>query len=193
MAKRPDIDSTEAIKEALEATKKFGPTSPEARLAWDIVEEIDASDNTAAYESSSSTGAKGGQLTEADLALNAEYDAKVDDLKRLLAEQASKVGNLKKLAEEIRAVKLAKPSKVVNQVESDQMRDAIKAAREATEKFGAQSPQAALAWETVEEIASNDLTAATLGVMTEDECLVETIEACEAIEELQRVLNKVED
>ena len=38
-------DATSAIQEALEASKKYGATSPEARVAWDIVEEIDASDN----------------------------------------------------------------------------------------------------------------------------------------------------
>ena len=43
LAARPDASS--AIQEALEASKKFGPTSPEARVAWDIVEEMDASDN----------------------------------------------------------------------------------------------------------------------------------------------------
>jgi hypothetical protein len=31
------------VQEALEISKKFGETSPEARAAWDIVEELDAS------------------------------------------------------------------------------------------------------------------------------------------------------
>ena len=42
-AARPD--SSAAIQEALEASKKFGATSPEARVAWEIVEEMDSSDN----------------------------------------------------------------------------------------------------------------------------------------------------
>ena len=37
--------SKSAIQEALETSKKFGPTSKEARVAWDIVEELNASDN----------------------------------------------------------------------------------------------------------------------------------------------------
>jgi len=37
-------DATSAIQEALEASKKFGATSPEARLAWEAVEELDSSD-----------------------------------------------------------------------------------------------------------------------------------------------------
>jgi len=36
---------TDAIEAALEASKKYGPTSQEARVLWDIVEEMDASDN----------------------------------------------------------------------------------------------------------------------------------------------------
>lgn len=35
----------DAIKAAMEASKKHGPTSKEARVLWDIVEEMDASDN----------------------------------------------------------------------------------------------------------------------------------------------------
>ena len=36
-------DSSEAIKEAMAASEKYGASSPEARAAWDIVEEMDAS------------------------------------------------------------------------------------------------------------------------------------------------------
>jgi hypothetical protein len=38
-------DASEAIKAAMEASRTFGGTSSEARVAWDIVEEINASDN----------------------------------------------------------------------------------------------------------------------------------------------------
>ncbi len=37
--------SSSAIEAALAASKKFGPTSKEAAVLWDIVEEMDASDN----------------------------------------------------------------------------------------------------------------------------------------------------
>jgi hypothetical protein len=39
------VDSSNLVKEALEISKKFGASSPEARLAWEAVEEVDASDN----------------------------------------------------------------------------------------------------------------------------------------------------
>ena len=43
--RRQSMALFEAVKAALAATKEFGPTSKEAALAWDIVEEMDASDN----------------------------------------------------------------------------------------------------------------------------------------------------
>ena len=38
-------DSASLVEEALAASKKFGASSPEARLAWEAVEEVSASDN----------------------------------------------------------------------------------------------------------------------------------------------------
>jgi len=38
-------DTTEYVAAALEASKKYGATSKEARLAWEQVEEMDAADN----------------------------------------------------------------------------------------------------------------------------------------------------
>ena len=42
-------DSSDLVKQALEASKKFGASSPEARLAWEAVEEVDSSDNRYAF------------------------------------------------------------------------------------------------------------------------------------------------
>jgi hypothetical protein len=39
------VSTAEAITAAKEASAKFGPTSAEARVAWDIVEELSSSDN----------------------------------------------------------------------------------------------------------------------------------------------------
>lgn len=43
VSSRPD--ATELIKNAVAISQKFGKDSPEARLAWEVVEEVDASDN----------------------------------------------------------------------------------------------------------------------------------------------------
>ena len=39
------IKRTKALADAKEATEKFGATSPEARLAWELVEELAATDS----------------------------------------------------------------------------------------------------------------------------------------------------
>lgn len=38
-------DTSKQVEAALEASHEYGPTSPEARIAWEAVEEMDASDN----------------------------------------------------------------------------------------------------------------------------------------------------
>ena len=38
------VDSSEAITEALRLSEEFGASSKEARLAWEVVEEMDSSD-----------------------------------------------------------------------------------------------------------------------------------------------------
>ena len=40
------VDTSDAIAEAMKISKKYGPTSKEAALAWEAVEEMDASDNS---------------------------------------------------------------------------------------------------------------------------------------------------
>lgn len=35
-------DTSEAVEAAMEASEKYGKTSQEARLAWNVVEELDA-------------------------------------------------------------------------------------------------------------------------------------------------------
>ena len=40
------VENEEAIREAMRLSKEKGATSQEARVAWDIVEELNASDNS---------------------------------------------------------------------------------------------------------------------------------------------------
>ena len=40
------VDTSDAIQEAMKMSKKYGATSKEAALAWEAVEEMDASDNS---------------------------------------------------------------------------------------------------------------------------------------------------
>ena len=38
-------DTSEAVQAAMEASEKYGKTSPEARVAWNVVEELDAANS----------------------------------------------------------------------------------------------------------------------------------------------------
>lgn len=66
---------------------------------------------------------------------------------------------------------------------------ALENAKKITAELGITSSEAKLAWEDVEEIASSSTAAATKKALDLDECEVEKIEACVALEELDRVLN----
>ena len=102
-------------------------------------------------------------------------------------EQKAQIESVKDLASKIRSIKLVQPESRPQSV-SDAMVTALEEAKDMSEKFGASSTEAKLAWETVEDIASNSASEATKGDLS-DECLIETIEACEAIEEMQRALH----
>jgi len=173
---RPDASA--AIAHALEMSKTFGPTSKEAALAWDIVEELDSSDNSAAFKESSETRVK----------YDKSFDDKLKLLSNILRENEDKVKKIKSLAQEIQAIKLVRPQASKPGPDSPQLVQALQEAKEATEKYGNGSKEAVQAWMTVEEIASDDLAEATSGTLDE-ECLIQTIEACEALEEINRIVD----
>jgi len=133
---------------------------------------------------------KGG-LDEECLMSNSEacaaYDAKIAALSEILESQKAQIAQVATLAQEIQAIKLSKPPSAPK-TSSPAMKAAIAEAMEASEKFGKTSSEAVLAWETVEEIASAD-NSVVVGATLDEECLVEAIESCNALEELSRVIN----
>jgi hypothetical protein len=116
-----------------------------------------------------------------------EYGAKLDALATLIRETTPQMGRVKSLASEIKAIKM-KPVDMPRGPDSPALRAALAAAKAATAEFGPTSSQAALAWEELEEIASASEISGALGGKLDEECLTEMIEACEALEELERVL-----
>eukprot|EP00339_Tiarina_fusa_P015580 CAMPEP_0117006840 /NCGR_PEP_ID=MMETSP0472-20121206/6934_1 /TAXON_ID=693140 ORGANISM="Tiarina fusus, Strain LIS" /NCGR_SAMPLE_ID=MMETSP0472 /ASSEMBLY_ACC=CAM_ASM_000603 /LENGTH=217 /DNA_ID=CAMNT_0004708439 /DNA_START=89 /DNA_END=742 /DNA_ORIENTATION=+ len=180
------VDSSDLVAEALEISKKFGATSKEARLAWEAVEEIDSSDNSAATKGSL---AEECEITEEEInAACVEYESKMEELNSMLKAQQPAIAALQDMAAQVQKVKLAVPaSKPAPQ--SAALTEALADAKRITEEKGLKSPEAAVAWETVEELAAADNSASLGGAMTEDECLVEAAaEACEALSELSRVI-----
>lgn len=110
------------------------------------------------------------------------------DLQQLMDLHRPKIEQLKSLATEIRAVKMraafAPPA-----ANSPAVTQALSDAKSAELKFGKGSKEAILAWSELEEIASSGLANAMGAKLDETECLVDqTIEACTALEELNRAM-----
>ena len=111
-------------------------------------------------------------------------------LRKLGEIQRDYVESIQKVTEQIRAVKIAPPVNWNSEREHNPLFDtALAEAKDATEKHGIQSSEAKLAWETLEEIASNDMSQVMKGAVdADDECLVGMMVTCAAMEELNSSL-----
>lgn len=172
-------ESQVAINEALDASRKFGPQSKEARVAWDIVEEINASDNSVATKPA--------------------LDDHAHVASNLLSGMHHQVHVFPATVEKIKLLKRNEIDLDLDGAEAHitdthhmdtVLREAMAHAELVTDEYGATSTEARLAWETVEDILSNDNREAMKGsiVNEDEECLVELAQACEAMEELNKVL-----
>mmetsp|Transcript_26102 Transcript_26102/g.26537 ORF Transcript_26102/g.26537 Transcript_26102/m.26537 type:complete len:229 (+) Transcript_26102:92-778(+) len=180
------VDSADLVEEALAASKEFGSTSKEAMLAWEAVEEVDSSDNSAATMGNLNDECDVEVITPDCL----EYNESLEKLQVLL--EASKP-NLSSLANDISdsvsQVKLAAPTGAAAS-NSPELQAAVVEAKRATKETGIASSAAQVAWETVEEIAASGNNNALGGALSDDECLVDAAAAaCEALEELKRVIS----
>lgn len=155
-SKQTDIAPAKAIKQAIEATKTYGATSYKARIAWEVVENIEYRKRSSKESDKKLDGVAGGTETpRIDIAADATFDAvenNLSDLKSLLDKEMVKVKHLKNMANEIREVK--KRSRTIHETKSI---EAIAAAQEAIREHGVHSSQTALAWEAFEEIVSGEL------------------------------------
>lgn len=180
------VDTSSAVQAALQASKQYGATSPEARVAWDAVEEMRANDDSPATQ--------GSLADECDIdedkvsAACLEYGSKIEELNKLLADQVPHLNNVKTLADDLQKIKLI-VTKNQPAPDSPQVRAALEHAKAMSAEHGTTSPEAKVAWDSLEEIASSGLSNA-MGAGLDQECLVESaMEACLALEELNRVLN----
>mmetsp|Transcript_40039 Transcript_40039/g.68304 ORF Transcript_40039/g.68304 Transcript_40039/m.68304 type:complete len:111 (+) Transcript_40039:722-1054(+) len=108
----------------------------------------------------------------------------------MLTKTKDELDQVKQMAAELQGVKVATPvsSAATNPVAEAAMKSAVAAAKAAVEEFGEGSTEATLAWETVEEIASSSNSIASQPSL-EEECLIELIEGCEALEKFKTVLD----
>ena len=127
--------------------------------------------------------------------VDAEYENKVKTLAQMLTRTREELDMVKQLAEDLKGVKLASPAprSSVSDDESEDlataMTKALAAARTATETFGVESTEAKLAWETVEEIAASATDDEATRAPLDEECLIELIEGCEALEKFKAALD----
>lgn len=120
-----------------------------------------------------------------------EYGDKLDTLYDLLKENQPKLDMMKALVTDLQAIKLAGGgARGAAAPDSPALQTALREAKLAEAAHGSGSPEAAVAWAALEELASSGLGNA-LGARLDDECLVETAAAgaCQALEELNRALN----
>jgi len=182
-----NVDALEnnLVKEALDATKKFGATSKEARLAWEAVEEVAARDNSVATLGNLNDECEVEEVSSDCL----EYNKSLEKLQVLLeASKPSLTSLVDDISTSISQVKLAVP-KSTAAPNSPELITALEEAKKVTEENGIDSPAAQVAWSTVEEIAAAGNSNAVGGALSAEECLVDAAkEACEAIEELNRMI-----
>lgn len=179
------VDTADLVQEALDASKKFGATSKEAMLAWESVEEVDSSDNSAA-----TLGNKNDECEVEEVSPDClEYNESVSELQALLDANKPNLATLETIiSSSVSKVKLAVPSST-SAPNSPELQAALDEAKKITEDKGITSSEAAVAWETVEEIAAAGNGAAMGGTLSEDECLLEAAsEACAALEALNAVI-----
>ena len=124
---------------------------------------------------------------------DAEYESKVKALAQMLTKTKDELNEMKQLADDLKGVKLATPPSGGHLIEEPEtataMKDALAAARAASEKFGKESTEAKLAWETVEEIAASASDDEAMRAPLDEECLIELIEGCEALEKFKEALD----
>lgn len=135
------------------------------------------------------------EITDEEIsAACADYDSKMAELKSIVGNfEMSKFEQMKALTSELSAIKMTVAS--APKSDSPELKAAVKKAMAEAKKIaaekGADSPEAMVAWTEVEEIASSGLQNA-VGARLDEECLVDTaMEACEALEELNRAMEKV--
>jgi len=181
------IDTADLVSDAMKKTEEFGATSPEARLAWEAVEEVDSSDNSAASKGSLNDDC---EVVEDPSPECVEYGEALGELQDRIS-STQPASSTSSTSAVVAPVKLSS-SKGVAAPQSKELKIALEEARKITDEKGLGSPEVALAWETVEEIASAGNYNAMGGALSTDdeECLAEEAakEACEALEEVKKIV-----
>mmetsp|Transcript_2935 Transcript_2935/g.6579 ORF Transcript_2935/g.6579 Transcript_2935/m.6579 type:complete len:384 (-) Transcript_2935:165-1316(-) len=186
--------NSDNIRLATDMTERYGIHSPQAKLAWEAVEEFDGRDNSAAYEPRWDRMMSDEQRQQAYEELQYTLEVLQRDRPHSSHSGGSSVRRfahnpelMDDIATELQSIKLSPPSKKPPP-KIPGLWDAKLKARAMSQQFGNDSVEAKLAWEEVEELASAGLDNA-IGESSYQTCDVgQAAEACLALEELDRFL-----
>ena len=138
-------DSSEAVAEALRISKKYGASSQEARVAWDVVEEMDSNWTPNMDDMSSSSKSLSKQEMN-----KMDYGIQVRALAQLLQGNKETLNQIKTLASNIKQMELTDPSLTKLPSEASKLKTVLSEAKAAAEVNGPNSPEAIKAWDAVE-------------------------------------------
>ena len=147
-------DASDAIQEALRISKEHGATSIEARVAWETVEEMDASDLSPAFAVTTA----GSEFSSSGEKRETDYAHQVSSLAYLLHDTHEKLDQIKQLVSSITALELDDPSlaKLGSTGGSHDLKVALRESKAAVDLYGPGSREADDAWTRVEECAAAD-------------------------------------
>lgn len=169
-------DNSEAVKMALEASKMYGTTSNEARMAWDIVEELDAANArhrpvdihaTPSEECTTDAPAPKLEMAPPKTVEDAIYQAKMasdvwgkhSSEARIAWEMVEEMDSTSSHKAAAEKAKDEKPQEVESKLPAvkgeiifKDASEAIAKALAASKEHGPTSVEARMAWELVEEI-----------------------------------------
>jgi hypothetical protein len=199
-----EMEETEvsAVQEAMQLTERYGPTSPEARVAWDVVSDLEV-----AWEKEAASKVEQvvpPSSTHADQVQRELYE-KLAEMHSVMKEQGPRIQRMEAIMEEIKAIKLPVVGKntdsasrgAENSKNSEinaALELALQNAKRAEIEYGAESPEAKVAWSEVEEVANakrrKKENATGHRIFNAEECLlledVFSASTCEALAELER-------
>lgn len=116
-----------------------------------------------------------------------EYNEKMDQLSAILKQEREPLRQIEDLVKQLKGIKLPKAPPLSSGTPKPDTKAAIAEAKAAVAKFGADSVEAKLAWETVEEIAASDNSVSSQSSLDE-ECLLELEEACATLHEFNDII-----
>jgi len=162
-------DISEAINKALRLSKKYGASSPQARDAWDLVDDSSTLKTFLYHEDERKN-------------VSDDYHHHVHELSKTLTRAQETLDHIQNLTEKIRKMELKDPSlsKLPDHQalspsasrKTHKLKQLLQEAKATSELYGAGSSDAETAWDAVQACLENE---------SEDECSLDTVNRYNAV------------